>query len=362
MDSYDQTAIVDRIYEAAVIPELWPEVLRHFAEVADSRVAALITTDGVNRRWIGCSDASEEMARRHYGYSGGAERTRRLLARDHAGFLTDLDVFSLDEMVNEPLYRDYLIPSGLGRGLATAIHLPTGESIVFNAEGDFALGPVQPSLRMRVDALRPHLARAALLSARLAFERARTAVETLAGLGVGACAVTRNGKVIVANGAFEIEGALWATGSQDRLVLHDRRADQQLEAALSLIDHRIGVRSIPLLPQGDATQPAVLHAVPVRRSVHDLFAEASAILVLTKASAEPTKATSLLQTLFDLTPVEAAIAARIAAGQTAESIAALDGKTVGTVRNQLKGVLAKMGCRRQVDLARLLTQLLPRGI
>jgi DNA-binding CsgD family transcriptional regulator len=29
------------------------------------------------------------------------------------------------------------------------------------------------------------------------------------------------------------------------------------------------------------------------------------------------------------------------------------------VRNQLKSVLAKTGCRRQVDLARLLAQLIP---
>ena len=56
--------------------------------------------------------------------------------------------------------------------------------------------------------------------------------------------------------------------------------------------------------------------------------------------------------LFELSPVEAAIAARIAVA---------DGKSVETVRNQLKSVLDMTGCRRQADLARRLAQLIPRG-
>jgi DNA-binding CsgD family transcriptional regulator len=37
-------------------------------------------------------------------------------------------------------------------------------------------------------------------------------------------------------------------------------------------------------------------------------------------------------------------------------------KGVETVRSQLKSVLAKTGCRRQADLARLLGQLVPAGM
>ena len=118
------------------------------------------------------------------------------------------------------------------------------------------------------------------------------------------------------------------------------------------------MRSLPIPAQGDGT-PAVLHVVPIRRAAHDLFTGSSAILVLSKPSSSATEATPLLQALFDLTPAEAAIAARIAAGETVERIALAAGKSVATVRNQLQSVLDKTGCRRQVDLARLLAQLVP---
>lgn len=261
-------------------------------------------------------------------------------------------------MLRAPLYTEYLIPNGFGRAIATAIELPHGDIIVFNAEGDWHLGRPVPGVIQRLDDLRPHLARSALVSARLAFERARTAVETLSGLGLAACAVTGAGKALVGNREFEAETLLWTTRGGNRIALFDRRADRLLYEALDIIVTEQGVRSLPVVAL-DGGLPAVLHVVPIRRAAHDLFGHASAILVLTKASTAPTRATPLLQALFDLTPAEAVVAARVAAGRTVDDIARDDAKSVETVRNQLKSVLAKTGCRRQVDLARLLAQLMP---
>ena len=88
-------------------------------------------------------------------------------------------------------------------GIATFINVPTGDSIVVHAEGDYNLGPIAAPLKQQLNGFRPHLARSSLVSARLAFERARTAVETLSGLGLAACAVTRAGTVLVANPEFD---------------------------------------------------------------------------------------------------------------------------------------------------------------
>lgn len=353
-------SFVDSIYEAAVLPEFWPQVLRGLVELAECRAAALIATREGSFKWIGCSPLAEELARQHYSYPGGPDRSRRLMAQKRAGFVTDHEVYTQAEMLAEPLYSEYLIPQGFGRGIATAINVPTGDTIILSAEGDYRLGPFTPAIVQSLDSLRPHLARSALISARLAFERARTAVDTLSGLGLSACAVSRAGTVLIGNAEFDADRMLWTTRGGNRIALSDRRADELLYDALGLIATGRGVRSLPLIPQEDG--PAVLHVVPIRRAAHDLFAQAVAILVLTKASTAPTQATPLLQALFDLSPAEAAVAARIAAGQTAEQIARADGKSVDTVRNQLKSVLGKTGCRRQVDLARLLAQLvLPGG-
>jgi DNA-binding CsgD family transcriptional regulator len=99
--------------------------------------------------------------------------------------------------------------------------------------------------------------------------------------------------------------------------------------------------------------------VPIQRSARDLFSRAAAILFVTRAVAALTDTTPLLQALFDLTTAEAQVAARVAAGQAVEDIARADGKSALTLRNQLRSVMQKTGCRRQVDLVRLLTQLMP---
>lgn len=356
--SYEEDNFRDRIYEASVLPEFWPGVLREFAEFAESRDACVIARSGQDFQSASSSEAMETVVRDVYEYPGGHERTRRLLAAELPGFITDLDVYAESEMHAEPLFAEYLFPRGLGRGIATVIRVPSGETILFHAEGDASRGPVRPDLRTRLNQLRPHLARASLLSARLAFERARSAVETLSAIGLAACSVSRLGTVLIANTQFDAESALWTTRGGNRIALLDRRADQLLQEALAMIRTDVGVRSLAVLA-ADGHRPAVLHVVPVRRSAHDLFSQASAILVLTGRSDAPARSAPLLQALFDLSPAEAAVASSIAAGRTATEIARADGKTVGTVRIQLKSVLAKTGCRRQVDLARLVARLLP---
>lgn len=353
-------SLEDRIYEASVLPEFWRPVLRDFARFAESSEAIVVATDGAGSRFVTSSDHFAEMAQKHYAYPTARERTRRLLARRHAGFLGDVDVFDTVELESDPLFNEFLIPNGYGRGIATAIEITGGDTIIFHAEGPFSTAPFASKLVRRLDALRPHLARSALVSSRLAFEGVRTAVETLAALGFAACAVSGKGKVIVANGDFDRETQYWMTRGSSRVALADRRADLLLQEAIGAVAGGRTVSSIPLAAS-ERHPAAVLHVVPVRRAAHDLFVNAAAILILTRSSAAPTAATPLLQALFDFSPTEAQLAARIAAGHTVERIALEEGKSVHTVRNQLKSVLAKTGCTRQVDLARLLAQLVPGG-
>lgn len=354
--SYDD--LVDRIYEAAVGPEFWPEVLRHFADAARSREGVMVATHRDQLRWLVSSPEAETFVQENYRYDGGMERTRRLLARSDPAFVTDRELFSESELAQLPVYHDYLMPSGYGRGVATAIELPDESRIIFHAEGDHRDGPYEATLVDRLNSLRPHLARSAMISARLAFERARTAVETLSGLGYPSCAVASNGKILVANTLFAEASVMWTTRAGDKLALIDVRASRQLHDSLQMIATHQGVRSIALAAS-EAMLPAVLHIVPVRRSARDLFSQACAILVLTTPSNAVTQEIGLLQALFDLTPIEASIAARVAAGHSPDFIAVSNGKSIETVRSQLKRVLVKTGCVRQVDLARLLTRLVP---
>jgi DNA-binding CsgD family transcriptional regulator len=96
--------------------------------------------------------------------------------------------------------------------------------------------------------------------------------------------------------------------------------------------------------------------VPVKRQAHDVFGDSAAVVVLSEPKSHSPDA-SLVQALFDLTPAEIAVAQAISAGHSPQYIAESTGRSVTTVRNQLQSVMAKTGCRRQVELALLMQQL-----
>lgn len=357
----EPASLVDSIYEAAVVPDLWPDVLDAVNRMSGTAWSAAVSIRGGDARWLLSDPRADAVVSAHFGDFAGNRRTTRFVESSPFGFVTDHDLLTQAEIDAEPLYQELLIPQGFGYGVGTILSLPDGDVVALHSEGLFRNGPVARQVVERLNALRPHLARAVLLSARLSFERTRTAVETLSAIGLAACGVARSGAVLLANAQFDAEQELLTTRGGDRIALHDPRAHLQLNDALQGLEQG-GTRSIPLLPQAEGQLPAVLHVVPVRLSARDVFNHVAAILVMTKAASTPIRANSLLQALFDLTPTEAALAARVASGQSVEAVALADGKTPGTVRTQLKGVMSKTGCRRQAELARLLTQIVPAGM
>jgi len=133
------------------------------------------------------------------GWLWRGQAAARSFAARHAGFLTTLDVFTPDELDLEPLFRDFWRPLGIGWVVATAIPIPTGENVSFAMTRRTERGPVERAIVQKLDELRPHLARSALMSARLQLERARIASETLAALGLPALVHNEQGKVLAAN-------------------------------------------------------------------------------------------------------------------------------------------------------------------
>ena len=66
---------------------------------------------------------------------------------------------------------------------------------------------------------------------------------------------------------------------------------------------------------------------------------------------------AILSAAYGLTPAEAEIALQLADGKPPDVIATGRGVAVGTVRAQTKTILAKIGVRRQLELAARLNQL-----
>jgi DNA-binding CsgD family transcriptional regulator len=349
--------IIDGLYEAAVLPEMWPPVLAQIAAAAGGVEALLSVVSPTGRgRWLTSSPDFDDIVRAHIEYFPSNERTRRLLATPHAGFVIDSDVLSEAEMTAEPIYRDYLWPRGFGFGVATAIHAPTGDATVLHAEGRRADGPISRTAVNRLDALRPHLARAALIANRLDVERARNVAAVLEQVGLPAAVLGRGGRMLAANPPL-VE--MMPTVLQDRpsrLTLARPTADALFTAALTMLEkapYAAAVHSIPI-PARDEKPPVIVHVIPIRGAAHDIFSRSIAILVATPVVRGAGPSADVVQGLFDLTPAEARLAALIAAGHQPKAAAGMLGVTEGTARTTLKSVFAKTGLNRQADLIGLL--------
>jgi DNA-binding CsgD family transcriptional regulator len=349
--------LIDRIYECSFAPELWPKVLGEVGRVSEAGASLFITNEG-RISWTASKFAHEGTAicvREGWIFRG--QLFARLFAARHAGFLADLDLFTLDELDREPIYRDiWRSRLGVGWAAATGIPIPTGEKVSFVFTRRTERGPVERAVVQKLDELRPHLARSAFLSARLQLERARVASETLAAIGLPALVLNEQGKVLAANHLIEAMTGYVHWRPHDHISLSDRAADQLLRDAVATIDLAgdLGVRSFPFRDMG-ADVMMVAHILPVRLSARDIFVRCAAVLVLTPVALPQAPPVELVQSLFDLTPAEARVARGLAAGKTVDDIAADGGTSANTIRTQLRGVLEKTGCNRQVDIVALLT-------
>jgi hypothetical protein len=256
--------LVDRIYESSFVPELWPGVLDELGRIADGFGGTLIITKPEIQYWTASPGSHERAARAvNEGWLWRGPIFARSLAIRHAGFLTDLDIATSDELDRDPLYRDFWRPQGVGWTVGTAIPIPTGETVLLLMTRRIESGPVEPAVVQNLDKLRPHLARSALLSARLQLERARIASETLAALGLPALVVNAQCKVLAANRLIEALSGYVLWRAQDRVSLKDKAADQLLREAIAAIDLAGGtVRSFPVRHTG-AEAMMVAHVVPI---------------------------------------------------------------------------------------------------
>lgn len=353
-----ESALIDGIYEAAIVPEGWARVLRDTARLASSREALLGTVLEDDVRLIASSvdfaEQYEEILRR-IPFEVNI-RAQRLLAHGRYGFITDQDVFTRDEIASEPIYKDILIPAGHGCGVATVIPAPSGDITIVHCERPFADGYVDAGAIAALDRLRSHFARAGLLGRRLAMERAHAAAQALELMGLPGAVLGLHGNVIDANALFQ---DLMPGSFQDRaarLTATHGPADELLAAALMTLsrpDLPQPVRSLPIPARRGGT-PLVLHISPIRGRARDVFSFASAIVVATPVMAGSGPEAGLIAGLFDLTPAEARLAATIAAGHAPRDAAARLGVTEATARTTLKRILAKTGTRRQADLVGLL--------
>ncbi|MCY0146777.1 helix-turn-helix transcriptional regulator [Hoeflea sp. G2-23] len=180
-------------------------------------------------------------------------------------------------------------------------------------------------------------------------------------VGLAAALLGVRGKTIYANDHMASLIPAVVQDRHDRFTIIDKRADSLLSGLLAEISStgsltRIG--SIPIEAASDQP-PSVLHLIPVRGVVRDIFSTAKLIAVITPLMQKIMPDASILQGLFDLTPSEAKVAKGLGDGMTIDQISQIMNIKSSTCRFYMKRVITKTGTGRQAVLAGLLQNIAP---
>jgi DNA-binding CsgD family transcriptional regulator len=359
--------VLGRFFEAAVVPELWPQALQGLAEACGAEGAAVNAIDGLRTHGTVGSEALLEL------YQGFIQRWRApelnshrarglaLIRRGWRGVLTEQDCFTPDELARDPFHQEYFMRSGFS-SFAGAI-LAQGPGMMMSvsinrrpSQGEYTRREVA-----RISRLVHQLRAAGEVAVRVGIESTRRIADSLGVSGHPIALIGRDGRVLHMNAQFE---RLVADGVQvkgGRLGSWHDAAGRALAAAVHKALQYDGTLRDPfcavVLPRRDGRRPLVARIVPVVGRAHDILHLAAAVVTLADLDAASSGLPEqLLVRAFDLTPAEARLAAEIGAGRSLPAIAREAGISHETLRSRLKVVFDKTRTARQTDLALLVAK------
>lgn len=358
--------LVDRIYEAAFLPELWPGVLQSLSDVSNSAAGSFsLMMDGVAARFVATDlmrPVFEEIeSKREWKHSDVVQMLFSL--PPPAAFIYDADYFPPDVLAANHVRTDRTRPLGIGGEVGSFIRIPTGEVILFAMERWLDNDrPSREELAV-LNRMRPHLARAGLIGARLRLERAQAMTSTLQQLGLPAAVMTAMGHVLATNPLLEASPDLFIPTARDGIAIADPNANGLLQAAIGVLSRGAAseVSSIAVAAREDRSA-CVVHVLPLCGSSRDIFGRGDILIAATPIQQDQTAPSdSLLAALFDLSPAEAKLAAALSSGAPLKDAALASGITIKSARTYLDRIFSKTGTHRQTELLSLLRNAQPLG-
>ena len=186
--------LTDRIYEAAFVPDLWPEVLEDIDSVSASAAGTVFLfadEQPVRGRSVEPLQdlLGEFLASDTLQFSTAVSR---MCAVQPASFVDVESFLTADEIANDPI-RIRLRALGIGAHTCTAIPMPSGELAIFVFQRRLSEGGYDQKSLDVLDGLRPALARASLIAGRFGLERAEGTVAAMTAIGLPAAILSSTG-------------------------------------------------------------------------------------------------------------------------------------------------------------------------
>lgn len=350
---------IDTFFVGATTPGLWPSALETLARDLGADGATLTNGTAIPSR-VSTSTAILSIVEEYFTLAAGFDsREDRVNPTLDDGFMGDFDVYTPEEILDDPFYGEFLRPRGFGWHAAAALTVGPGP-LVLSLKRRWNQGAFQRDELDRMSRVLPHL-RAAAHAAQAALNfRSNDHLATLLDMGQGGLLLNQDGRVLAHNTAVEFGDGLSVVAG--RLQAAYPSEQDALDRAVAIAVSRMPPSELPL------PSPALLHRPSGRRPlivrIARLFdvapnpiASAHAVVSVVDTSNVPIPASNLLRELFGLTPKEVELVMLLARGLTLSHSAELSSISLSHARQRLKIVFHKTETSRQSELVTLLLRL-----
>jgi DNA-binding CsgD family transcriptional regulator/PAS domain-containing protein len=359
------TEVVGDIYDAALNPALWADVVARIVEFVGGQAGGLALKDSMRKDVnvyydVGFDPHYIQVYLETYSKFDPLATAPLFDAGKVAGVP---DLMPFDDYLRGRFYQEWARPQGWLDSANAVIEKSGTSGTLLRIVTNKTRGLVDAEMRGRMALVVPHVRRAALIGKSVDLKDAQAAMlaETLDGLSAGLFLVDARGRVVHANTAareiLTMDDFLHLLGG--RLVTGDARVNQALRDAFALADKgdaALGIRGIafPLIARdGDRY---VAHVLPLssgaRRSAGVAYTAAAAVFVRKMALQAPSSSGAIAGT-FKLTPTELQVLLAIVEVGGAPDVAEALGVAESTVKTHLKRLYHKTGASRQADLVKL---------
>jgi len=365
--------LIGAIYDCAVEPDRWPDVMARICSDLDCMMSAIILVDLVNsqHRFLKQWNIGPFWSVRHAQYNEDMTLLYKSSNNAVSGSVDEPLVLSRDIpeklLANIRYYREWAQPQGICDSVQAIVLRSVDRIGVFAANRHESVGFATDREIAILRLLAPHIRRAVTISDLMDLKtlETRALAAALDRLALGVVIVAEDSRILHAN-----EGArrMLAAGAPVRALggrLSVRgAAGAELARALALArsdEAAIGAAGIGVALPGRDGAPALAHVLPLAHGDvrTRLMPQATAAVFITQAAGRPALEVSAIAATFGLTPRESGLLARLAAGASLAEAAAMLGIAETTAKTHLGNIFAKTGVARQADLIALVHRLTP---
>lgn len=365
---------IEAIYAAGLDAQRWPDALAAITHTVGGIAATLEcyelkTTTLTDFRSFGLPQPNELAYFDHYFASN--PRIPHLINGRAGGIITDYMVMDERAMSGDEFYSDFLGSTGFRYFIGGTMNVSASRSVLFSVQRATMQGHVDAAEVTQMRSLLPHVRQAYEVSQRLreAGDTEQSLKSTFEMLADGIALVRSDGKILHANEALQLifrQDDGLGIAQNGTLVVSDATARRKCERALT---SACKIREGELRIQDDAEFPVprpskapayIISACPAfgdtRRASKGTRADA--IIFVRDPLQRNRSGIDILRAVFGFTDAEAHVAQALQAAIPLSDYARTQGVSINTVYSQLRAIKDKTQCRRQVELVRMLNDIL----